>query len=246
MAAALHTPCPPPFKEGAMPRATRSIAVLVTVLIVLAGCRTVTGRSAGQWIDDKTTTAKVKAAVASAQIGSLSRVDVDTSNGTVFVTGVTSNDSERQRIADAARMAADGKPMTSNLVLVTAKRDEAAAAAAMSPAASARTHTEAATLQAGQMHLAGAGSPPATPLKFSRMEAEAPSYARFAAYDKAGKRVATVYTLPASELRTGLAGLHGGDRRIDHISIYPHPGSGEPQYHLVLWHVNRQQARALE
>ena len=224
-----------------MPGATRSTAVLVIVLIVLAGCRTVTGRSAGQWIDDKTTTAKVKAAVASAQIGSLTRVDVDTSNGSVFVTGVTSNDGERQRIADAARMAADGKPMTSNLVLVTAKRDEAAAAAAMSPAASAWTSP-----QPGQMGLASAAPPPSTPLKFSRMEAEAPSYGRFAAYNKAGQRVATVYTLPASELRSGLAGLDAGNRRIEHISIYPHPGSGEPQYHLVLWHVNRQQARALE
>ena len=215
-----------------MTRATRSLAGLVALLVIVTGCRTITGRSAGQWIDDKTTTAKVKSAVASAQIGSLTRVDVDTSNGTVLVTGVTSNESERQRIFDAARMAADGKPVANHLVLVTSKRDEGAAA--MATAASPR-------MQAGPVQAA-----PSMPLKFSRLEAEAPSYGRFVAYDQAGRRVATVYTVPASDLQSALPMFDAGDRRIDHVAIYPHPGPGEPQYHVVLWHVNRQQARALQ
>jgi hypothetical protein len=91
-----------------------------------------------------------------------------------------------------------------------------------------------------------AAQPPSMPVKFSRLEAEVPPYSRFAAYDKAGRRVATVYTLPASEFQSAFPTFDAGDRRIDHVAIYPHPGPGEPQYHVVLWHVNRQQARALE
>ena len=224
-----------------MPTPTRAIVVLSGILLIVAGCRTATGRSAGQWIDDKTTTAKVKAAVASTQIGSMTRVDVDTSNGTVFLTGVTSTDSERQRIAEAARIAANGKPVTSNLVLATATREEAAASG-MVPAASPRTDA-----QAGQQHLASATPPPATRLKFSRLQAEAPTMGRFAAYDQGGQRVATVYTVPASEFRdSGITTLQAGKHRIDHISIYRQPGGGDPQYHVVLWHVDRRQAQALE
>jgi hypothetical protein len=231
-----------------MRKPTRAIVVLSAILLIVAGCRTVTGRSAGQWIDDKTTTAKVKAAVASAQLGSMSRVDVDTSNGTVFVTGVTANESERQRIADAARRAAAGKPVVSNLVLSTAPRDQAAAAGGMAASASPVTEAPmAGTAPPGQAHLASAAVPPPTRLKFSRLEAEAPALGRFAAYDEAGHRVATVYTVPASELRdSGITTLQAGNRRIDHISIYPQTSSGDSQYHVVLWHVNREQARRLE
>ncbi|MGH7314558.1 MAG: BON domain-containing protein, partial [Candidatus Rokuibacteriota bacterium] len=207
-----------------MPRSTHAIAVLVAVLVVVAGCRTITGRSAGQWIDDKTTTAKVKAAVASAQIGTMTRVDVDTSSGAVFLTGVTSNDSERQRIVEAARMAADGKPVASNLVLSTAKRDQAAAAGGMEPSASPRTQPPAvATAQPGQPHLASATTPPPTRLKFSRLEAEAPALGRFAAYDESGRRVATLH---AAGIRVARFGHHDPpDGRPAHRSCLHLPPS---------------------
>jgi len=52
--------------------------------------------------------------------------------------------------------------------------------------------------------------------------------------------------IPASEFAgTPAETLDSGERRIDHVSIYPHPGSDGLQYHVVLWHVNRAEASRL-
>lgn len=229
---------------------TRSIAVLLALLFIVAGCRTMTGRTAGEWIDDKQLTAKVKTAIATAKVGTLTRVDVDTHDGIVYLTGTVDNEHALNDILRAARSVPEVRRVVSQLAVAPATgtpppaspRTEPAGATQTTVAPSPRT---AMTPAPPQM---ASAAPPITALTFSRMEAEnAAGKQRFAAYDNGGNRVATLYVIPASDLRQdAIASLDAGERRIDHVSIYPHPGSDGMQYHVVLWHVDRSEASRMQ
>jgi hypothetical protein len=66
----------------------------------------------------------------------------------------------------------------------------------------------------------------------------------FLAYDRAGRRVSTIYMIPVEDVQQqkkfDLAGLKGEN---DHVSLYfnpGHPGVETPHYHVVIWHVNKR------
>jgi hypothetical protein len=66
----------------------------------------------------------------------------------------------------------------------------------------------------------------------------------FLAYDRAGRRVSTIYMIPVQDLQEqkkfDLAGLAG---KNDHVSLYFNPGHAGvevPHYHVVIWHVNKR------
>jgi hypothetical protein len=218
----------------------RSTAVLIALLFVVAGCRTMTGRSTGQYVDDTTTTTKVKTALATMKASSVTRVDVDTRQGTVFLTGVVDNETVRQQMIDTARKASDGKPVVANLML-TAQTPPPAASPSTAPSSTA----SGGAVSSSQPQVAAVT--PQTGLNFSRLEPEVAvnGNQRFGAYDQNGKRVATLYTIQASRLQQGVPDLQARDR-IDHISIYPHPGAAGGQYMVVLWHVDQGEAARLQ
>jgi len=144
-------------------RATmRSIAVVGALLLAVAGCRTVTGRTAGEWVDDKTTTARVKTAIAGARIASATRVDVDTRDGTVFLAGIVDSEATKRAIEDTARSVANPKPVVSQLELSTAAAASPATAPQQTAMAPGRT----------------GAAPPITSLRFDRMEAESAAAGR--------------------------------------------------------------------
>jgi hypothetical protein len=70
----------------------------------------------------------------------------------------------------------------------------------------------------------------------------------FLAYDRAGRRVSTIYMLSLEEMQNQktfeLAGRSGTN---DHVSVYfnaGHAGVEMPHYHVVVWHVpKRAEAR---
>ncbi|HXG17362.1 MAG TPA: BON domain-containing protein [Calidithermus sp.] len=93
------------------------VALAVVAGVVLAGCQTVTGRSLGQWWEDKATTAKVKTALASKRLGTLTRVDVDTYAGTVYLTGTVRTEEMRRQIEEMAQSAAGGRQVVSRLAV---------------------------------------------------------------------------------------------------------------------------------
>lgn len=216
----------------------RTLAMLLVTLVAVAGCRTMTGRSAGQWIDDKTTTAKVKAALAGTEAATVTRIDVDTFGGTVYLTGAAPNEEMKRRVEQVARDAAQPQPVVSHLSLMPTRP----ASVAAFPRTSAAQQVAATPADTTSARLAGLP-------RFARLEAEAGGPVRdtFAAYDSSGQRVATVYSLPVDDLRRrGVAGLRAGQRTIDHVSIYPQPGSDGRQYHVVLWHVSPDEAARLQ
>jgi translation initiation factor IF-1 len=108
----------------------RTIAIVVAAGLVLGGCAGLTGRSAGRYIDDKVTTAKVKTRIATVDAATLTRVNVDTYNGTVYLNGIVGNEDEKRRIEERARQ--DGHQVVSNLQI----REHRTAATRGHPAAS--------------------------------------------------------------------------------------------------------------
>ena len=69
---------------------------------MLAGCQSMTGQTTGEYIDDAGVTAAVKSHLANQQVSSLARVEVETVNGNVHLTGVVKSEADK---AEAARLA---------------------------------------------------------------------------------------------------------------------------------------------
>jgi hypothetical protein len=72
----------------------------------------------------------------------------------------------------------------------------------------------------------------------------------FLAYDRAGKLVSTVYMIPLKDVQAQKAfdGLEASGLPVDHVDLYynaGHPGVPEPHYHIVLWHVSKQQEESV-
>jgi BON domain-containing protein len=97
---------------------SRRFTVIGLVLVLLAGCTTMTGRSMGRYMDDKVTNTKVKARLAALKATSLTRISVDTYNGTVYLNGVVGDQAEKQRMDKAA--AEGGHRVVSNLQIANA------------------------------------------------------------------------------------------------------------------------------
>lgn len=73
----------------------------------------------------------------------------------------------------------------------------------------------------------------------------------FLAYDRDGNLVSTIYMIPLKDLNAHKAfdALATSNQKVDHVDIVfnaGHPGVDEPHYHIILWHVSRQKAAALQ
>jgi hyperosmotically inducible periplasmic protein len=92
----------------------RLLAVMVTVFS-LAGCQAMTGRTAGRNVDDATITASVKTKLAADKVSSLTRVDVDTNNGTVSLNGVVESADQKARAQQLASQVGGVNNVINNL-----------------------------------------------------------------------------------------------------------------------------------
>lgn len=71
-------------------------------LLVMAGCQTMTGRTAGQYVDDGKITTEVKTRLAADTLSNLTRVGVTTTNGVVYLTGSVDSPERSTRAAELA------------------------------------------------------------------------------------------------------------------------------------------------
>ena len=86
--------------------ASSTVRVVVALLLVVAflpGCRSMTGRSAGRYIDDKTISAEVKAKLVRDKTTNLTRVGVTTVNGIVHLDGAVDSVNDKTRAEQIAR-----------------------------------------------------------------------------------------------------------------------------------------------
>jgi hyperosmotically inducible protein len=101
-----------------MPRMSAVFRVLAAVLVLIAvttGCRSITGKSAGGNVDDATITASVKSKLVADRASNLTRVDVDTNNGTVYLNGTVDSAEQKSRAEQLAWQAQGVKSVVNNL-----------------------------------------------------------------------------------------------------------------------------------
>ena len=96
-------------------RLSQSLVALTIVLILGAGCRSTTGESVGQNIDDATITTEVKSKLANEKTSNLTRISVATAKGHVSLTGVVSTPADRARAEQIARSVAGVTGVANNL-----------------------------------------------------------------------------------------------------------------------------------
>jgi len=98
-----------------MDRRFRVVAVLLVMLAFVAGCQSMTGKTAGETIDDATITASVKAKLVADKPSNLTRVDVDTNNATVYLNGVVDSAEQKARAEQLAWQAKGVRSVVNNL-----------------------------------------------------------------------------------------------------------------------------------
>lgn len=216
-------------------RTVRATIAVTAVLLLTAGCASLSGRQMGQWVDDRETTARVKTALGAAKLPPAGRVDVDTSGGTVYLTGLVDSEETKRRAEDIARSVSGVRQVVNGLAV---------------RAAGPTPPREEGSVESGpRVPAATPPPPPSAPeppsmigpiTRLERLDGQtgAPGDGPWAAYDREGRMVATVYAVPAPETSArGTTVLPTGDRPIRSISVLPHPALQGRQYLLVLWHV---------
>jgi osmotically-inducible protein OsmY len=101
-----------------MGRVFRAVAVVVAILSLAIGCQSLTGKSAGTNVDDTVITASVKAKLVADKPTNLTRVDVDTNRGTVYLNGSVESPEQKARAEQLAWQASGVKGVVNNLQVV--------------------------------------------------------------------------------------------------------------------------------
>ncbi len=85
-----------------MLKGIQTVLGIFLLVVLTVGCQAMSGQTAGAYVDDTTITTGVKAKLANNQVSSLSRVEVETVNGVVHLTGIVKSSEDK---AQAARVA---------------------------------------------------------------------------------------------------------------------------------------------
>ncbi|HEY2918403.1 MAG TPA: BON domain-containing protein [Candidatus Binatia bacterium] len=94
-----------------------SLLVLLTAVPVVSmvGCTSLTGQTAGQYVDDRTITSTVKAKLVADKAANLTRVDVDTTNRVVSLNGIVESREQRARAEQLAMQVSGVRDVKNNL-----------------------------------------------------------------------------------------------------------------------------------
>jgi hyperosmotically inducible protein len=93
----------------------KTFALALVGIVLLAGCSSMTGKSTSDTADDAQITAAVKTKLAQEKMGSITRIDVDTNLGTVYLTGVAETAAFRDRATAVAREVRGVRQVVNNL-----------------------------------------------------------------------------------------------------------------------------------
>ena len=99
-------------------RVSNTLKIFVAVLLVLAflpACRSMTGRSVGTVIDDKTITAQVKSKLVGDKASNFTRIGVGTVNGVVHLEGAVDTVNAKVRAEEFARQIQGVKNVVNNI-----------------------------------------------------------------------------------------------------------------------------------
>ena len=96
-----------------MRTAGRAIAVVLVLAATLSACGSM--KSGATSVDDATITASVKSKLVADKAANLTRVDVDTNNGTVYLNGTVDSAEQKTRAERLAWQAQGVKSVVNNL-----------------------------------------------------------------------------------------------------------------------------------
>ena len=82
------------------------VGILGVSLMSLTACESMTGKTAGQTIDDATLTASVQKKLMGDKLSNFARISASTDQGVVTLRGMVSSEEEKSRAEDLARQVA--------------------------------------------------------------------------------------------------------------------------------------------
>lgn len=91
------------------------------LLSAVGGCRSMTGRSTGRYIDDKGIAASVKTKLAADHASNLTRIGVNVVEGTVYLTGTVDTPEQKARATDVANRVGGVKSVVNEIEVVERK-----------------------------------------------------------------------------------------------------------------------------
>jgi len=101
-----------------MIRAFKRLAGALVVLFFMSGCQAMTGQTVGESVDDSVITSSVKTQLASDKLVTLTRVEVETNNGIVYLTGQVQTAEQRSHIGSIASQVKGVKKVVNNLQVI--------------------------------------------------------------------------------------------------------------------------------
>lgn len=99
---------------------TIMVGILGMSLMILTGCQSNTGKTAGQTIDDATITASVQAKLTGDKLSNFTRINVDTDRSVVTLKGTVQSMEEKIRAENLARQIDGVKRVNNNLSVQSA------------------------------------------------------------------------------------------------------------------------------
>ena len=90
-------------------------SVVLAALLAMGGCTSMTGQTAGQYVDDTTITASVKAKLVGDKTANLTRIVVDTTNQVVTLNGIVESADQKAKAEQLARQVGGVKSVKNNL-----------------------------------------------------------------------------------------------------------------------------------
>ena len=90
-------------------------SVILAALLVISGCTSMTGQTAGQYVDDTTITASVKTKLIGDKTANLTRIEVDTTNQVVTLNGIVESADQKAKAEQLARQVGGVKSVKNNL-----------------------------------------------------------------------------------------------------------------------------------
>jgi hyperosmotically inducible periplasmic protein len=91
------------------------ISIAAVLLLFATGCTSMTGQTAGQYVDDSTITSEVKAKLVADKATNLTRIDVDTTNRVVALNGVVESPEQKARAEQLAMQVGGVRRVENNL-----------------------------------------------------------------------------------------------------------------------------------
>jgi hyperosmotically inducible periplasmic protein len=88
---------------------------LLALSLSAAACTSMTGQTAGQYVDDRTITASVKAKLVADKAANLTRVDVDTTQQVVSLNGIVESPKQKARAEELASQVNGVRRVNNNL-----------------------------------------------------------------------------------------------------------------------------------